>query len=189
MSTIRKLNFSFVDGTTLIDAEKMNSIVNTINQLVDAANNQTSSEGGNSSGTVIEPVVPTIELNTSTKRVSLSATSGLTIKYSVDGSTPTTIYTSDIDVSAGAVIKAVSTNGTSISSLPLIMVKFSNTASTIALESSAVGTIRYTDNGSDPTSSSTIYTSVITASSGKTLKCAVFSGNERISEIATIVIQ
>lgn len=185
---INKLSMTFVDGTTVIDAEKMNAIVNKINELVDSANG--SSSGGSSGGgsTSPTPVVPTITLDTSTKKVSLSATSGLTIKYSTTGGTPSTNYSSAIDVSEGASIKAISTNGTASSDIPKITVTFDEGANTIALASSVSGTIRYTEDGSNPTSSSTAYSSAITPTTGKTYKVGVYSGSSLVSEIATIQI-
>lgn len=185
---INKLSMTFVDGNTVIDAEKMNAIVNKINELVDTANG--SSSGGSSGGgsTLPTPVVPTITLDTSTKKVSLSATSGLAIKYSANGGTPSTNYSSAIDVSEGASIKAISTNGTASSDIPKITVTFDEGANTIALASSVSGTIRYTEDGSNPTSSSTAYSDAITPATGKTYKVGVYSGSSLVSEIATIQI-
>ena len=48
--TISKLSMSFVDGSTVIDANKMNAIVSKINELVDKANDSTSGGGNTDSG-------------------------------------------------------------------------------------------------------------------------------------------
>lgn len=45
---INKLNQTFTDGVTVINASSLNAIINKINELVDAANG--SSSGGSSSG-------------------------------------------------------------------------------------------------------------------------------------------
>lgn len=47
---ISKLSLSFVDGSTVIDANKMNALVSKINELVDKANGSTSGGGGTDSG-------------------------------------------------------------------------------------------------------------------------------------------
>lgn len=184
---ISKLNMSFVNGTTVIDASMLQAFQNKINELVDSANGSSSGGSGGGSSTPT-PVIPTITLDTTTKKVSLSATSGLTIKYSTNGSTPSTNYSSAIDVSEGASIKAISTNGSASSDVPNITVIFDEGANTIALASSVSGTIRYTENGSNPTSSSTAYSEAITPSVGTTYKVGVYSGSSLVSEIATIQI-
>lgn len=182
---ITKLNMTFTDGTTVINAAMLKAFQDKINELVESANGSSSGGGGSTSPT---PVVPTITLDTSTKKVTLSATSGLNIKYSTNGGTPSTNYSSAIDVSEGASIKAISTNGSASSSVPKITVTFDEGANTIALASSVSGTIRYTEDGSSPTSSSTAYSEAITPNTGKTYKVAVYSGSSLVSEIATIQI-
>ena len=47
---ISKLSMPFVDGSTVIDANKMNAIVSKINELVDKSNDSTSGGGGTDSG-------------------------------------------------------------------------------------------------------------------------------------------
>ena len=136
----------------------------------------------------VQPVVPTITLDTTAKTVALSATSGLTIKYSTNGGTPTTTYSSPINVASGATIKAISTNGSQSSSVPKITVKYNETGGTIEFTTGETGTIRYTTDGSNPTSSSTAYSSAITPVAGTTYKVAVYNGSTLASEIASIVI-
>ena len=177
MADISQLTMTFVDGTTVIDANKMNSIVSKINELVVAVN-----------GSSITPVVPTITLDTTAKTVALSATSGLTIKYSTNGSIPTTTYSSPINVASGATIKAITTNGSQSSSVPKITIKYNENGGTLEFLSSETGTIRYTTNGSDPTSSSTAYSNAITPVAGTTYKIAVYNSSTLVSEIATVQI-
>ena len=259
MADINQLNITFVDGSTVINAERMNAIVGKINELVTAVNNgstpaqQTvatpvinisgntatitcatsgatikyttdgstpSASNGNTYSSAItlstsctikaiaiksgmtnspvasqgytaqsvSPVAPTMVLNTSAKTVALSAPSGLTIKYSTDGSAPSTTYASAINVANGATIKAITTNGSQSSSVPKITVTYNESSGTIEFATSETGTIRYTTNGSNPTASSTAYASAINPVSGTTYKIAVYNGSTINSEIATVQI-
>ena len=175
MANIPELNLTFTDGTTLIDAEKMNAIVGKINDIVHVLN--------------AVPVAPVMELDTATHKVSLSADSGVTIKYSINGSTPTTTYSNPIDVSDGITsLNAVATKDNKTSALPTITVKYKPATDAIEFASTDSGTIRYTTNGSAPTNSSTAYSSALPATVGTTYKLAVFSGGAAISDIAEVQI-
>jgi hypothetical protein len=181
MANIQKLTYPyFTDGTTQLNAANFNPIIAKINEVIDKVNRGVTP--------TIEPVVPTITLNTTAKTVALSATSGLTIKYSTNGGTPTTTYSSPINVASGATIKAISTNGSQSSSVPKITVKYNESGGTIEFATSETGTIRYTTDGSSPTSGSTAYSSAITPVAGTTYKVAVYNGSTLASEIASIVI-
>ncbi len=127
---------------------------------------------------------------TSAQSVSLSdSTSGATIYYTTDGSTPTTssaVYSSAIAVSSGTVtIKALGaksgdTNSSVASAAYTISAvvtvatpTFSpvggtyTSAQSVSLSDSTSGaTIYYTTNGTTPTTSSTVYSSAIPVSSG-----------------------
>lgn len=181
MANISKITTTYTDGTTVISASVLSEFKNKINEIIDEVN-------GSSPTPTVTPVVPTMLLNTTAKTVALSATSGLTIKYSTDGSAPTTTYSSAINVANGATIKAVSTNGTQSSSVPKITIKYNESGGTIEFQTSETGTLRYTTNGSNPTSSSTAYSSAITPVSGTTYKVAVYNGSSLVSEIASVVI-
>lgn len=181
MADIQKLTYPyFTDGTTQLNAANLNPIIAKLNEVIDKVN------GG--VAPTVEPVVPTVTLNTTAKTVALSATSGLTIKYSTNGGTPTTTYSSPINVASGATIKAISTNGSQSSSVPKITVKYNESGGTIEFATSETGTIRYTTDGSNPTSSSTAYSSAITPVAGTTYKVAVYNGSTLVSEIASVVI-
>lgn len=78
MANINKLTFTFVDGQTTINQNHLNSIVNTINQLIDAVGGATPTQ---------QVAIPTISISGSTATISCS-TSGATIRYAIDG-TPT----------------------------------------------------------------------------------------------------
>ena len=183
MSNINKITTVYTNGETYITAALLNEFKNAINNIIDELDGSTPEPTP-----VVEPVVPTMVLNTTAKTVALSATSGLTIKYSTNGDAPTTTYSSPIDVASGATIKAISTNGTQSSSVPKITVKYNENGGTIEFTTSETGTICYTTDGSDPTSSSTAYSSAISPVSGTTYKVAVYSGSTLVSEIATIQI-
>lgn len=178
MANIPKLNYSFIDGQTTIMAEQLNAFVQTINALIDAV------EGGSPA----TPIVPTMVLNTTAKTVALSAPTGLTIKYSTDGGTPTTNYSSAINVANGAIIKAITTDGTTSSSVPKITVKFNEEIGSIQFLSSQTGDIVYTTDGSTPNASSTQYSGEITPSAGTTYKVAVYNNGVLASEVSTIQI-
>jgi Chitobiase/beta-hexosaminidase C-terminal domain/Bacterial lectin len=127
----------------------------------------------------------------STQSVSLSdATSGATIYYTTNGSTPTTSstkYTSPISVGATTTIKAIATasgysnsavaSATYTIQLPAATPTFSPAAGTYASaqnvtisDATAGATIYYTTDGTTPTTASSKYTAAISVVSSKTIK-------------------
>jgi len=124
------------------------------------------------------------------------STPGATIRYTTNGSEPTsssTIYSSPISFSSTTTIKAKgfrdgwtpsATESATYTILPIGTVAtptFSpaggtySTAQNVALSCTTSGaTIRYTTNGSEPTSSSTVYSSPISVSSTTTIKAKGF---------------
>lgn len=131
--------------------------------------------------------------------VSIScATAGATIRYTLDGSTPTassTVYNGSMAVGASKTIKAIAmksgltnsdvgsatyTIGTSKAATPT----FSPAAGTytgaisVTISSATSGaTIRWTDNGSTPTASSPVYSGPMAVGASKTIKAiAIKSG-------------
>ncbi len=144
---------------------------------------------------------------TGTQSVSISCgTSGATIRYTLNGNNPTSssmAYTGPITVSSTTTIKAKAfktgmTDSSTASATYTISVSvvatptFSPAAGTytspqtVSISCSTSGaTIRYTLNGSTPTSSSTAYTSPITVSSTTTIKAKAFKTGMTASAIAS----
>ena len=94
---------TFVDGSTVINADKMNGIVSKINELVTAVNN---------GSTPVQETVATPAINISGNTATITcATSGATIKYTTDGSNPSasngSTYSSAITLNASCTIKAI----------------------------------------------------------------------------------
>ena len=180
MANISLLSYPyFTDNVTQLNAVNLNPIVEKINQLVQAVN----------SGTTVTPVVPTILLDTQNESVILTATEGLAILYSTNGSsTPDTPYSTALSVAQGVNLTTRTANGLEYSEVPKISVKYNKVSGTIEFMTSESGTIRYTDNGNDPTSSSPSYSGAINPASGTIYKVAVFSGNTKVTDIATIQV-
>ncbi len=145
---------------------------------------------------------------TTAQSVAIScATSGATIRYTTNGSDPTsssTAYTGPITVSATTTIKAkafksgltdsgiASATYTISSAAQVATPTFSpaggtySSAQSVSISCSTSGaTIRYTTNGSDPTSSSTTYTGSITVSSSTTIKAKAFKAGMTDSATAS----
>jgi hypothetical protein len=133
------------------------------------------------------------------------AQSGLTIYYTLNGTTPTTasaVYTGPITVETSETLEAIAAGGSYSASLPAIAVftiaqptpaptimpqggTFSSAVTVTITDSSPNASIYYTVNGSTPTSSSTPYTSAITVSTSETISAVAIAPNESISAITT----
>lgn len=144
---------------------------------------------------------------TSAQNVTISCgTSGATIHYTLDGSTPTSssaTYSSAISVSATTTIKAIAVKegyddsevatATYTINLPQVATPtFSPTAGTytsaqnVTISCGTSGaTIHYTTNGDTPTSSSATYSSAITVSATTTIKAIAVMSGMTDSEVAT----
>lgn len=150
----------------------------------------------------------------STQSVTLSCTTpNTTIYYTTDGSIPSvftsTAYTAPIEVSSTTTITAKAFPPASVSMGSSEAVSetytigapsvenvatptFNPTAGTytsaqsVTLSCATTGaTIRYTTNGSEPTSSSPVYSSAITVSSATTIKAKAFKDGMTASAVAT----
>jgi len=145
---------------------------------------------------------------TSAQIVSIScATTGATIRYTTNGSDPTpnsTLYGTPINVSASTTIKAkayksgytdsgVATATYTISNAQTVATPTFNpsggnysTTQTVSIFCSTSGaTVRYTTNGSTPTSSSSVYNSPINISSNTTIKAKAFKSGWSDSAVAS----
>jgi alpha-tubulin suppressor-like RCC1 family protein len=141
---------------------------------------------------------------TAAQTVTLShSLSGVTIRYTTDGSTPTitsTTYSAPFTVSQTTTVKARAwkltyLNSTEASAVYTLRVPtptlsvgsgtYNNAQSVTISESLSGTTIRYTTNGSDPTSSSTEYTGAITVDMPLTLKTRAFKSGWTDSNAAS----
>jgi len=148
---------------------------------------------------------------TSAQSVSISdSTSGATIHYTTDGSTPTTsstTYSGSISVSSGTVtIKAIGAkSGDTTSSVASATYTISSGGTTVATptfspgggtftsaqsvsisDSTSGATIHYTTDGSTPTASSTTYSGSISVSSGTvTIKAIGVKSGDTNSSVAS----
>ncbi len=143
---------------------------------------------------------------TSAQTVAISSsTSGASIYYTTNGSTPTTsstLYTGPITVSTSETLEAIATaSGSSASAVasaayvinlaagtPTFSVAGGTytSAQTVAISSSTSGaSIYYTTNGSTPTTSSTLYTGPITVSTSETLEAIATASGSSASAVAS----
>jgi regulation of enolase protein 1 (concanavalin A-like superfamily) len=128
-----------------------------------------------------------------------STTSGATIRYTTDGSTPTqtngTLYSAPVSVSATSTLRAIAytaslstsnvTSGTYTIGPFVATPTFSpgsgtyTTAQSVTISTTTTGsTIYYTTDGSTPTTTSPVYTGPVTVSTGTTLSAyAVKTGS------------
>ena len=154
------------------------------------------SETGAASFTVPTVAIPTFSpapgSYTGSQNVTLAdATSGASIHYTVDGSTPTSgspTYTGPLGITSTTTIKALATEAGYVTSGVLSGTytivaataaatptaspaagTFSSAQTVTLADATSGATIRYTTDGSTPTGSSAIYSAPITVSSSKTI--------------------
>ena len=138
--------------------------------------------------------IPQISIDSETLLCTLIANENLDIFYTTDGSEPSldsNYYTEPFTVSKTTTIKAITHNYKTVSELPKITATVSidvDLNTTLELQSSVDGTIRYTTDGSEPSAISTEYKEAITIDSGQIYKVAVYNGSSLVSEISTIQI-
>lgn len=183
MADIQKLTYPyFTDGTTQLNAANLNPIIAKINEVIDKVN------GGVTPTQTV--ATPTISISGSTATITCS-TSGATIYYTLNGNTPTTSstqYSGPITLSGACTIKAIAVksgmNNSSVASKSYT--PGSINAPRIDIEGTAIimsaddgATIKYTTDGTTPTSSNgTTYTHAFSESANKTVKAiAILNGN------------
>ncbi len=145
------------------------------------------------SGTTFSPVG---NLYTTPKTVTLSTpTAGASLYYTVDGSTPTAgsaLYTAPITIGTGTVLKvvgvktgwansneSVATYTFNFGALPTPTIDpgagpFTSSVDVTMASSQSGATVRYTTNGSTPTTTSTAYTGPVVISASGTVKAKAF---------------
>ena len=140
----------------------------------------------------------------STQSVAISTvTAGATIRYTTDGSDPTgssTVYSSPVSVTVTTTLKAKASKsglsdsniGVSPYTLKVVMPTFSpaagsyTSAQTVTISTSTSGaTLRYTTDGTEPTSSSTLYSGPVSIGTTTTLKAKGFKTNWADSDTRT----
>src|SRR5204863_1834346 len=144
---------------------------------------------------------------TSAQSVTLSdTTSGATIYYTTDGSTPTTsstVYSTPISVSSNTTINAIATAfgfsqsavGTAAYTINLPQAAtptfspaggtYASAQSVTISDSTSGATIHYTTNGSTPTASSTVYSAPVSVSSSQTIKAIATASGFSQSAVGT----
>ena len=144
---------------------------------------------------------------TSTQSVTISdTTTGATIYYTTNGTTPTTsstVYSGAITVSATETLKAIAaaTNYTNsavasaaytitvpVTATPVFSVAagtYTSTQTVTISDTTTGATIYYTTNGTTPTTSSTVYSGAITVSATETLKAIAAATNYTNSAVAS----
>jgi hypothetical protein len=143
---------------------------------------------------------------TASQSVSISgSTTGTTIYYSTDGSTPTTsssVYSAPVAVKTTATLQAIAV-GTGYTTSPTATAAYTiaavlpaptfsvaagtyATAQSVAISDATAGTtIYYTTNGTAPTTSSSVYSSSITVSTTETLQAIAVKTGYTTSPTAT----
>jgi alpha-tubulin suppressor-like RCC1 family protein len=134
-----------------------------------------------------------------------TSTTGASVRYTTDGSTPTessTLYTGAIPVATRTTIKAIGVKldwasssvftatyrflyGTLSPPTPSPAAGTYNSSVTVTLTAMPGATIRYTTNGSNPSPSSTIYTAPIELTATTTVKAIALHDDYNQSAIAT----
>ncbi len=208
---------SQITSANITDNNETSNVVQTATQTLSAFNPATayslppfSMTVFTSNGTATQPPAFSVAggTYTSAQTVSLTdGTSGATIYYTTDGSTPSTSstqYTGPITVSASETINAMATSSgltpSAVTSAAYVISAQTATATpvfsvsggtytttqTVSISDATSGaSIYYTTNGSVPTTSSTLYAGPITVSSTETLNAIATATNYTTSGVAT----
>jgi len=211
------VTMSQITSANITDNNETSNVVQTVTQTLSGFNPATSFSLPpfsmtvfTSNGTATQPPAFSVAggTYTSAQTVSLTdGTSGATIYYTTDGSTPSTSstqYAGPITVSASETINAIATSsGLTPSSVvsaayvisaptaaatPVFSVaggSYTTTQTVSISDATAAAAIYYTTNGSVPTTSSTLYAGPITVSATETLNAIATATNYTTSSVAT----
>ena len=153
--------------------------------------------------TIYKVATPTIQQETGTHNISITtATPGATIYYTTDGTTPSTsstLYTGASEELGGKPIKAIAVKDNMINSdigegeidirCATPVISFNNITSTVSIDSGTEGsTIHYTTDNSEPTATSTAYSSPFSVTSPTTVKAIATHATLNPSVVAELVI-
>ena len=141
-----------------------------------------------------------------TANVTIDAVSGAAIHYTTDGSEPTetsTLYTAPFDVTTSCTVKAIATKAlyanSAVASATIVIDTPTVAAPTLApaggvftddviifiVNNDTSATVRYTTDGTEPTETSTIYTSSFSISTTTTIKAKAFKAGWHASNTVT----
>jgi hypothetical protein len=165
---------------------------------------------GSGGGTVAAPSFsPVAGTYSSAQSVTISSTtSGASIRYTTDGSTPTsttgTVYSAPVSIGATTTLKAIAyksgmtdssvTSGTYTINLPAVAAPTFNpiagtysSAQSVTISSTTSGaSIRYTTNGTNPTSTTgTVYFTPVSIAATTTLKAIAYKSGMSDSSVTT----
>ena len=200
-------NGSTPTTTSTVYSSPITVSVNETVKAVAIASGYTLSATG-SAAYAIEAATPTFSpaagTYTSAQTVTISdGTSGATIYYTTNGTTPTsssTKYSSPITVSVNETLKAIATAsgytqspvGSAAYAIEAATPAFSpaagtyTSAQTVTISDGTSGaTIYYTTNGSTPTTGSTVYSSAITVSINETVKAVAIASGYTLSPVGS----
>lgn len=149
--------------------------------------------------TYTQTAAPTITFNQYTNTFTISAATGTTIHYTIDGNPPTTTsatYSTAESLTSAATIKALAVkSGEVYSSITTKVIGKSNTPVisysgddeiTITTDPSGVE-VRYTTDGTAPTKTSTLYSTPLTLTATQNVvKAIVYEADKVSSDVATL---
>ena len=147
------------------------------------------------------PDDPTITLPTDCNNLVQMSSGESPVYYTLDGTTPndnSMLYIGPLALNEDATIKAIAYNGTlhsdvtTVNYTPSYTIKPTISHNGINITISGAGTIYYTDDGTTPTTGSTVYTGPITLTDGSgniTFKAVAKDGTKGLSCVAEMTVK